>query len=118
MLHVAVRQRHVILELVVCKDEVLLMPGDTNHVVHDGLHMLDRVGCLNVQGDALARGGVDVDLHVLIRHTHNAVVVAVVVVVVTAAVGHGVLLQPPLVDGGRGLLALEVVDLISYEMNS
>ena len=53
-----------VLELLVLEDETLLLGWNALHVVDDGLHVADRGGSLDVQGDGLGLRGLHVDLHV------------------------------------------------------
>ena len=52
-----------ILELLACKDQPLLVRGDPLLVLDLGLHILDGVARLDLQGNGLAREGLDEDLH-------------------------------------------------------
>ena len=68
-LDVVVRQSPSILELLSGKDETLLIWRDAFFVLDLGLHILDRVGGLDLEGDGLARESLDEDLHFQKRQT-------------------------------------------------
>ena len=63
LLDVIIRERTPILELLARKDETLLVRRDTLLVLNLGLHVVDRVRRLDLQGDRLTREGLDEDLH-------------------------------------------------------
>ena len=63
LLDVVVGQRAPILKLLASEDETLLVRRDPLLVLNLRLHIVDRVGRLNLQGDGLAREGLDEDLH-------------------------------------------------------
>ena len=63
LLDVVVGQRAPILKLLASEDETLLIRRDPLLVLNLRLHIVDRVGRLNLQGDGLAREGLDEDLH-------------------------------------------------------
>ena len=60
--HTAARSTHI-LKLLARKDEALLVRRDALLVLDLLLHVLDRVGRLDVERDRLARQGLDEDLH-------------------------------------------------------
>ena len=62
-LDVVVGEGTTILELLSSEDETLLIRGDAFFVLNLGLHIVDRVGGLDFQGDRLAREGLNKDLH-------------------------------------------------------
>ena len=62
-LDVVVGEGTTILELLSSEDETLLIRGDAFFVLNLGLHIVDRVGGLDFQGDRLAREGLNNDLH-------------------------------------------------------
>merc|ERR1712132_4730 len=63
LLDVVVRQRAAILELLAREDEPLLVRRNTLLILNLGLHVLDGVGGLDVQGDGLASERLDENLH-------------------------------------------------------
>merc|ERR1712230_151881 len=63
LLDVVVRKSAAVLELLAGKDETLLVGGDALLVLDLGLDVVDRVGRLDLEGDRLAREGLDEDLH-------------------------------------------------------
>jgi hypothetical protein len=62
LLDVVVREGAVILELLAREDEALLVGRDALLVLDLLLHILDLVGGLDIEGDGLAREGLDEDL--------------------------------------------------------
>ena len=63
LLDVVVRQGAAVLELLAGEDEALLVRGDALLVLDLGLDVVNGVRGLNVEGDGLARQGLDKDLH-------------------------------------------------------
>ncbi|KAM0913282.1 hypothetical protein ACQ4PT_012266 [Festuca glaucescens] len=63
LLDVIVRQGAAILQLLTSEDEALLVWGDALLVLDLGLHIVNGVGRLHLQGDGLASEGLDEDLH-------------------------------------------------------
>ena len=63
LLDVVVRERAAVLQLLAREDEALLVRGDALLVLDLLLHILDRVAGLDIEGDGLARQGLDEDLH-------------------------------------------------------
>lgn len=63
LLDVVVSERAAVLELLASKDEALLVRRNPLLVLDLLFHGLDRVVRINVQGDGLAREGLDKDLH-------------------------------------------------------
>ena len=63
LLDVVVRQSPAIFELLSGEDETLLVWGNSFLVLDLGLHVLDGVGGLHLEGDGLARQSFDEDLH-------------------------------------------------------
>merc|ERR1712095_103843 len=63
LLDVVVRKSSSILKLLASKDQPLLVWGDSLLVLDLGLHILNGVRWLNLQGDGLASEGLDKDLH-------------------------------------------------------
>jgi len=63
LLDVVIAQRTPILKLLAGEDEALLVRGDALLVLDLALHIVDGVGALDLEGDGLARQGLDEDLH-------------------------------------------------------
>merc|ERR1719350_1055926 len=63
LLDVVVRQSATILQLFTGEDQPLLIWGNSLLVLDLGLHILDGVRWLNLQGDSLASEGLDEDLY-------------------------------------------------------
>ena len=63
LLDVVIRKGTTILELLSSKDKTLLIRGDAFFILNLGLHIVDRVGGLDFQGDRFARKGLNKDLH-------------------------------------------------------
>jgi len=63
LLNVVVRKGSAILELLTSEDESLLIWWDTLLVLDLGLHVLDSVSWLHIEGDGLTSEGLDEDLH-------------------------------------------------------
>merc|ERR1712129_462674 len=63
LLDVIVRQRTTIFELFAGEDQPLLIWGDSFLVLDLGLHILNGVRWLHLQGDGLTSEGLDKDLH-------------------------------------------------------
>merc|ERR1711885_51055 len=63
LLDVVVRKSSSILKLLTSKDQPLLVWGNFLLVLDLGLHILNGVRWLNLQGDGLASEGLDKDLH-------------------------------------------------------
>ena len=63
LLDVVVRQGASVFELLASEDKALLIGRDAFLVLDLGLHVLDGVGLLDVEGDGLAGEGFDEDLH-------------------------------------------------------
>ena len=70
LLDVVVGQRAPILKLLASEDETLLVRRDPLLVLNLRLHIVDRVGRLDLQGDGLAREGLDEDLHTTTQTEH------------------------------------------------
>ena len=62
-LDVVIRRSVAIFQLFACKDEPLLVRGDAFFILDLGLHVLDGVTGLHLQGDGLASQGLHEDLH-------------------------------------------------------
>ena len=65
LLDVVVGEGAAVIELLTREDQSLLIRGDALFVLDLGLHGLNRVGGLNLQGDGLASQGLNENLHVL-----------------------------------------------------
>jgi hypothetical protein len=63
LLNVVVRERTAILKLLSSEDEALLVRRDALLVLDLGLHIVDGVGRLNLEGDGLSGKGLHEDLH-------------------------------------------------------
>ena len=63
LLNVVVRKGSAILKLLTGEDKSLLVWGDTLLILDLGLHVLDSVRGLNVEGDRLTGEGLDENLH-------------------------------------------------------
>ena len=63
LLDVVVRESAAVLELLAGEDETLLIGGDALLVLDLGLDVVNGVGGLDVEGDGLAREGLDENLH-------------------------------------------------------
>ena len=62
LLNVVVRQRATILQLLAGEDQTLLLRRNALLVLDLGLHILNRVRGLDLQGDGLASQGLDLQL--------------------------------------------------------
>ena len=71
LLDVVVRKRAAVLELLAGKDQALLIGGNALLVLDLLLHVLDGVRRLDVEGDGLAREGLDEDLHSTTKAEHE-----------------------------------------------
>ena len=63
LLNVVVRESAAILELLAGEDQTLLIGRDALLVLNLGFHVVDGVRGLNLEGDSLAREGLNEDLH-------------------------------------------------------
>merc|ERR1712099_206063 len=63
LLDVVVGQRAPVLELLTGENETLLIGRNSLLVLNFGLHILDRVGSLDIQGDSFASQSLDKNLH-------------------------------------------------------
>jgi hypothetical protein len=63
LLDVVVAEGSAVLELLAGEDQALLIGRDTFLVLNLGLHVLDSVGGLDVEGDSFSCKGLDEDLH-------------------------------------------------------
>merc|ERR1711975_35922 len=63
LLNVVVRKSTAVLELLAGEDEALLVWWEALLVLDLGLHILDRVRWLNIEGDGLTSEGLDENLH-------------------------------------------------------
>jgi len=71
LLDVVIREGPSILELLAGKDQTLLVRGDAFLVLDLGLHRLDGVRALHLEGDGLPREGLDEDLHSTTETEHQ-----------------------------------------------
>ncbi|KAI1148814.1 hypothetical protein F4825DRAFT_78760 [Nemania diffusa] len=67
LLDVVVGKGSAILELLSGEDETLLIRGDSLLILNLALHVVDGIGGLDLEGDGLAREGLDEDLHCRLR---------------------------------------------------
>lgn len=65
LLNVVVSERAVVLKLLSCKDEALLIRGNSLLVLDLLLDLLDRVRGFNLKGNGLASKGLHENLHVV-----------------------------------------------------
>merc|ERR1712109_367108 len=63
LLDVVVGESPAVLKLLASEDQPLLVRGDPLLVLDLGLHILDGVARLHLQGNGLTREGLDEDLH-------------------------------------------------------
>ncbi len=63
LLDVVVGEGSAVLKLLAGEDETLLIRGDSLLVLDLALHIVDGIGGLDLEGDGLAREGLDEDLH-------------------------------------------------------
>ena len=63
LLDVVVGEGSAVFELLSSEDESLLIRGNSFLVLNLGLHVLDSVSGLNLEGDGLSSEGLDKDLH-------------------------------------------------------
>ena len=63
LLDVVVREGTSVLQLLAGKDQTLLVRGDAFLVLNLGLHGLDGIRGLHLEGDGLSSEGLDEDLH-------------------------------------------------------
>jgi len=71
LLDVVVRKSTAVLELLAGEDEALLVGRDALLVLDLGLHVVDGVGGLDLEGDGLAGEGLDEDLHTTAKSEHE-----------------------------------------------
>ena len=71
LLDVVVRQRAAVLELLARKDQTLLVRRDPLLVLDLRLHVVDRVGTLDLERDGLPRQGLDEDLYPAAQAEHQ-----------------------------------------------
>merc|ERR1719164_151932 len=71
LLDVVIRKRAAVLELLPREDEALLVRGDALLVLDLLLHVVNRVGRLDVERDGLARQRLDEDLHAAAQAEHE-----------------------------------------------
>merc|ERR1712156_837554 len=65
LLNVVIRESTAVFELLTSEDETLLIGRNALLVLDLSLHIVDGVGRLDLEGDSLAREGLDENLHVL-----------------------------------------------------
>ena len=71
LLDVVVGQGAAVLELLASEDQALLVGWDALLVLDLGLHVVDSVRALNIEGDGLAGEGLDEDLHATAQTEHQ-----------------------------------------------
>jgi hypothetical protein len=71
LLDVVIRESTAVLELLASEDEALLIWGNTFLVLDLGLHVLNGVGGLDIEGDGLTGEGLDKDLHTTAEAEHQ-----------------------------------------------
>lgn len=71
LLDVVVGEGSAVLELFAGKNETLLIRGNSLLVLDLALYIVDGVGGLDLEGDGLAREGLDEDLHCRLRRGHG-----------------------------------------------
>merc|ERR1712071_215368 len=71
LLDVVVGEGAAVLELLAGKDEALLVGRDALFVLDLGLHVVNRVGRLDLESDGLAGKGLDKDLHATAQAEHK-----------------------------------------------
>jgi hypothetical protein len=71
LLDVVVGKGAAVLQLLAGEDETLLVRGDALLVLDLGLHVVDRVRGLDLEGDGLAGQGLDEDLHTSTEPEHK-----------------------------------------------
>ena len=71
LLDVVIRQGTAVFQLLASEDQALLVGRDAFLVLDLSLDIVDRVTCLNVQGDRLTRQGLDKDLHAASQAQHQ-----------------------------------------------
>jgi len=63
LLDVVVAESASVFELLASEDEALLVRGDAFLILDFGLHVLNGVALLHIEGDGLASKGLNEDLH-------------------------------------------------------
>ena len=71
LLDVVIRKGTAVFQLLASEDQALLVGRDAFLVLDLSLDIVDRVTCLNVQGDRLTRQGLDKDLHAASQAQHQ-----------------------------------------------
>ena len=71
LLDVVVAEGTAIFQLLSSKDETLLIRGDSLLVLDLGLHIVDGIARLDIQGDSLSSEGLDKDLREQIKRSAN-----------------------------------------------
>merc|ERR1712093_215328 len=117
LLNVVVGERAAVLELLAGEDETLLIGRNTLLVLDLLLHVLDRVGGFDLEGNRLTRQGLDEDLHTAAQ-TKNEVESRLLLDVV---VGQGTAVLELLTSKDEALLirgdALLVLDLLLHVLD-
>src|SRR5260370_41100819 len=72
LLNVVIGKGPTVLKLLSSENEALLIRGDTLLVLDLGLDIIDGIGRLDLEGDGLAREGLDKDLHSNTETTQSA----------------------------------------------
>merc|ERR1719399_134876 len=71
LLDVIIRKSATVLELLASEDKALLVWRDAFLVLNLGLHVLDSVARLNIEGDGLTSEGLDENLHTTAETEHQ-----------------------------------------------
>jgi len=71
LLNVVVAEGPAILKLLSCKDQTLLIRGDSFLILDLGLHVVNRVRWLNIKSDGLASESLNKDLHSSTKTKHQ-----------------------------------------------
>ena len=71
LLDVVISEGPAVFELLACEDESLLIRGDSFLVLDLGLHVLNAVRGLHVQGDGLSSQSLHEDLHASSQSQHQ-----------------------------------------------
>ena len=69
-LNVVIGKGPAVLELLSSENETLLIRGDSFLVLNLGLHIIDGIGGLDLEGDGLSRQGLNEDLHATTETKH------------------------------------------------
>ena len=71
LLNVVVRESATVLELLASEDKALLIGRDALLVLNLGLHVVNGIGWLDLEGDGLARESLHEDLHATAEAEHQ-----------------------------------------------